>query len=184
MADIVELLGRALDETGTIVDAVTTDQMDLPAVGDWSVRTVIGHLVRGNENTAAVAEGRPRNPERIADVGDDPKGMYHRTAGEVIAAWSDRAKLDGEYQSPFGPIPGRALLTLRLADNITHGWDIAHATGQTPPYDDEVVQTAMDFARARLAGNRGPGGAFGPSVPVPDDAPPIDRLAAFLGRTP
>lgn len=182
--DIVELLGRALDETGTVVDGVRPEQMTLIAVGEWDVRTVIAHLVRGNENTAAVAEGRPRNPERIADVGDDPKGAYHRSAGEVKAAWRDPTKLDAEYESPFGAIPGRALLTLRLADNVTHGWDIAHATGQAPPWDDQVVQTALEYAQARLAGNRGPGGAFGPSVPVSDDAPAIDRLVAFLGRTP
>jgi uncharacterized protein (TIGR03086 family) len=182
--DIVELLGRALEETGTVVDGVSADQMNRPGVGEWDVRTVIGHLVRGNENTAAVAEGRPRNPERVADVGDDPQGAYHRSVDQVKAAWSDRTKLDKEYESPFGPTPGRALLTLRLADNVTHGWDIAHATGQPPPWDGEVVQTALEFAHARLAGNRGPGGAFEQPVPVPDDAPAIDRLVAFLGRTP
>jgi uncharacterized protein (TIGR03086 family) len=182
--DIIDMLGRALDQTGTIVDGVPPEQMDLPAVGEWSVRTVIAHLTRGNENTAAAARGEPRNPDPIADVGGDPAGAYRRSAAAVKAAWHDPAQLRAEYPSPFGPIPGQALLTLRMADNLTHGWDVAHATGQKPSYDEDIVQTAMDFAQTRLAGNRGPGGAFGPPVSVSADLPTIDRLAAFLGRTP
>lgn len=181
---VIELLGGALDETGAIVDGVRADQMEVPACGDWDVRTVIAHLVRGNQNTAAVAEGKPRQPNPIADVGNDPKGAYRASAEDVKRAWHDEAQLDQEFQSPLGAIPGRALLTLRLADNVTHGWDLARATGQTLPYHDDVVAAALAFAEAQLGGNRVPGGAFGPSVSVSDDLPPIDRLAAFLGRTP
>jgi hypothetical protein len=32
--------------------------------------------------------------------------------------------------------------------------------------------------------SRGPGKAFGPEVPVPDDAPSYDRLAGWFGRDP
>jgi uncharacterized protein (TIGR03086 family) len=183
--DIIELLGRALDQTGTIVEGVRQDQWDLPTpCTDWDVRTLVGHLVRGNENTAAVAEGRERQPHPIADVGDDPKEAFRRTAPELIRAWREHGELDRPYQTPLGMMPGRALLTLRLADNITHGWDLARATEQTPPYDDDLVQTALTFAQATLSGNRPPGGAFAPSVATPDDIPAIDRLAAFLGRQP
>ena len=57
--DVIELLGRALRQTGTIVDGVRADQMGLATpCAEWDVRTIIGHLVRGNETSAAVAEGR------------------------------------------------------------------------------------------------------------------------------
>lgn len=181
--DIVDLLERALDETGRIVAGVRSDQLASPTpCGDWDVRTVIGHLVRGNQNTAAVAEGGPRQPNPIADVGDDPIGAYRESAEEVKRAWQVSGRLGATYQSPLGTLPGSALLTLRMADNLTHGWDLARATGQAPQYDDDVVEVAMTFATEQLGGNRVPGGAFAPSVAVPDGAPAIDRLAAFLGR--
>jgi uncharacterized protein (TIGR03086 family) len=181
----VHLLERALEQTGVIVERIAPNQLDLPTpCKDWNVRTVIAHLVRGNENTAAVAEGRPRQPSPIADVGDDPKGAYRTSARTVKEAWRDESRLDAEYMTPLGPMPGRALLALRLADNVTHGWDLARATGQTPRYDDDVVQAAVAFAEAQLVGNRGPGGAFAPAVSAPEDVPAIDRLAAFLGRQP
>jgi len=102
----------------------------------------------------------------------------------VKRVWREGGQLDQQYQTPLGMIPGRALLTLRLADNVTHGWDLAKATGQIPGYDGDVVQTALAFAETQLTGNRVPGGAFGLPVSVPDDLPAIDRLAAFLGRQP
>ena len=183
--DIVDLVGRALDRTGAIIDGIQREQLNLSTpCEDWSVRTVIAHLVRGNENTAAVAEGRPRQPAPIADVGDDPKGAYRRSARAVKEAWQDAARLEEQYPTPLGSLPGRALLTLRLADNVTHGWDLAKASGQRPEYDDDVVQTAVAFAETQLAGNRRPGGAFAPAVSVAEDLPAIDRLAAFLGWRP
>jgi uncharacterized protein (TIGR03086 family) len=148
------------------------------------VQTVIAHLVRGNQNTAAAAEGRPRQPNPIADVGGDPKGAYRASADEVKRAWHDSSQLQGLYETALGTMPGQALLSLRLSDNVTHGWDLARATGQAPAYDEEVVAAALAFAEAQLAGGRAPGGPFAPPVPLPDDAPAIDRLAAFLGRNP
>lgn len=181
--NIIEVLGRTLDETAVIVDGIRDDQWSLPTpCGDWDVRTVVAHLVRGNENTAAVAEGRPRQPTPIADVGDDPKGAYRAAMAAVKRAWKDEGQLQQMYDTPLGNVPGQALLTLRLSDNVTHGWDLARATGQSPDYDDEVVGIALAFAERQLAGGRQPGGPFAPSVPVSDDVPAIDRLAAFLGR--
>lgn len=181
---VIELLGRTLDQTGAIVDGIKPDQMGLRACGDWDVRTLIAHLVRGNQNAAAAAEGRPRQPNPIAEVGDDPKGAYRTSVEEVKRAWHDPSQLDGLYETALGKMPGNALLSLRLSDNVTHGWDLARATGQTPDYDEDVVAAALSFAEAQLAGGRAPGGPFAPPVPVSGDAPPIDRLAAFLGRTP
>ncbi|HZU14367.1 MAG TPA: TIGR03086 family metal-binding protein [Chloroflexota bacterium] len=181
--DIVELLGRALDETGRIITGIRADQWKGPTpCEEWDVRTVVGHLVRGNQNTAAVAEGRPRDPNPIADVGADPVRAYHESAETVMRVWRQAGRLDEDYPTPLGMFPGHRLLSLRLADNVTHGWDLARATGQTPNYPDEVVAAATAFAETQFADNRPPGGAFAPSASAPDNAPPIDRLAAFLGR--
>ena len=183
--DLIDLYGRALDQTGQIVAGVRPDQLDAPTpCSAWSVRTLLGHLVRGNQNIAAAAAGQPRQPNPIADVGDDPVRAYQESAAAARQAWQDAALLDQSYPGPLGMLPGRALLTLRVADTVTHGWDLARATGQEARYDDDIVQTALTFAAARWSGDRPPGGPFAPPVAVPDDLPPIDRLAAYLGRQP
>jgi uncharacterized protein (TIGR03086 family) len=67
---------------------------------------------------------------------------------------------------------------------VAHAWDLAKATGQQPAFDPDVVQAATQFAHSTMPKDRPPGMPFAPPVPVPDDLSELDRLAAFLGRTP
>lgn len=61
----------------------------------------------------------------------------------------------------------------------TRGWDLAKATDQQMPTDDMDVDQVLDGMKRSLEPEaRQPG--FGPEV----QPRPIDRLAAFLGRTP
>lgn len=181
--DIVELHERALAQTGQIVAGVEPEQFGLPTpCTEWDVRTLLGHLVRGNQNTAAAAESTPRQPNPIADPSDDPIAEYQESAEAAKRAWRQSGRLDQSYQTPFGMLPGQGLLSLRLIETVTHGWDLARATGQEPRFDDDLVQAAMTLAQARLSGPRPPGLPFGPVVEVGNDRPAIDRLAGFMGR--
>ena len=47
---------------------------------------------------------------------------------------------------------------------------------------DDLSEQALSFVRIKLA-TQPRTGRFEPTQPVADDAPAIDRLAAFLGRT-
>jgi uncharacterized protein (TIGR03086 family) len=186
--DIVRLHESALDETARLVDGVRPDQMGLPTpCSEWDVRTLIAHLVGGNVRFLDVAEGKPR-PERTSvssDVlGDDPAGAYRRSAEALKQAWRDPSRLDQQCELPVGVMPGRAALNLHLVETVAHAWDLAKATGQQPAFDPDVVQAAAQFARSTLPEDRPPGMPFAPPVPVPDDLSELDRLAAYLGRTP
>lgn len=92
--------------------------------------------------------------------------------------------MERTYDSPTGPIPGPALVRLRCAEELIHGWDLARATGQS------TDGLPADLAEEALAGIRGPLGdgpreglPFDPPQPAAEDAPAIDRLAAFCGRS-
>ena len=69
------------------------------------------------------------------------------------------------------------------ADVFMHSWDLARAGGQDAGLDE-------DFAARLLEGMRPieqllrDSGQYGPAVPVPDDAPVVDRLMGFIGRDP
>ncbi len=82
-------------------------------------------------------------------------------------------------------LPGDGALTMVMWETLVHGNDLAVATGQSwrPPAD--AAQVVLPFAAAMLTDEyRGPGKDFGPEVTVPDDAPALDRLIGFSGRTP
>jgi len=169
--DIIGLHDRAVDGTARLVDGVGPEQMGLPTpCPDWDVRALLTHLVAGSCH---------------ADLlGDDPAAAYRRSAAALHAAWQDPALLDRQFEIPIGILPGRAAFNVRLVETVIHGWDLAKATGQHPAFDPEVVRTAAQFAQSGLSGDRPPGAPFAPPVAVADELPEIDRLAAFLGRTP
>ncbi|MBI2755205.1 MAG: TIGR03086 family protein [Chloroflexi bacterium] len=188
----LEALGRACAATAALVNAVQSDQWsNATPCAEWNARALINHLVRGNRMAAALLRGeqpsRPGStpPATAAEqLGDDPFSAYSASASELQAAFSRPNVLDGVYQAPVGPVPGATLLDLRITELLVHGWDLAQATGQPARLPEDLAEVELAFAR----GDRAPrvprtGHPFGPIQPVPDDAPAIDRLAAYLGRS-
>jgi hypothetical protein len=54
-----------------------------------------------------------------------------------------------------------------LMETITHGWDLATATGQPTPYSDAAIAAALDTCRGMLSPQyRGEGMPFGEEVGV------------------
>jgi uncharacterized protein (TIGR03086 family) len=184
--DILDLYERALDQTGRIVDNIQPNQLSSPTpCSEWDVRTLLAHMVGGNWNSAARAEGKASQADESGDLlGDNPAAAYRQSAEAAKRAWSEPGRLDQLYEMPMGTLPGQAVISIRLLETVAHGWDLARGTGQVPAYDDDVVQAALGVAQANLGGERPPGFPFAPAVETAGDLLAIDRLAAFLGRQP
>jgi uncharacterized protein (TIGR03086 family) len=185
-------LDTALDGTGQLVGAVTAEQWDLPTpCADWTVRQLVNHLVGGNRLFIRVLRGEPLPPpDQLGrrgsedQLGNDPATAFRSSAHELLEAVRTPGVLERTYTVPAGTLPGPAVVHLRTVETLVHGWDLARATGQRVPFPDELAQQELTFSRdllGRLPEGRQP---FGPSRPVADDAPAVDRLAALLGRSP
>jgi uncharacterized protein (TIGR03086 family) len=91
--------------------------------------------------------------------------------------------LESVYDAPFGTARGTALVHVRIAENLVHGWDLARATRQPGDFPDDVAGRVLVRSQQRLTSRpEGPGAPFAAEVPVLPDAPAIDRLAGWLGR--
>jgi uncharacterized protein (TIGR03086 family) len=190
--DPIRPLAAALDGTGRLVTAVRADQWQLPTpCTDWTVRRLLDHLVGGNRLATRVLRGEPLPPldqlgRRGAEdqLGGDPPAAYRATAAELLEALRGPGVLERTHTLPAGTLPGPAVVHLRTVETLVHGWDLARATGREIPFPDELAAGELALSRdllTRLPEGRQP---FGPSQPVADDAPAIDRLAALLGRAP
>lgn len=170
----VSILSRALDQAGDVLAAVHADQLTQPTpCGDWDVAHLIGHLVNAPARFLEMARGaqpdwsaapRPATLNWAADFRSNADDLIHHwhQAGDAV----DSGQVDWQ-----------------TAEIAVHTWDVAQATGQSPPLLPEVAERALAFMQAMLTpDNRGE--AFAPPVQVPDDAPVYDRLAAFAGREP
>jgi uncharacterized protein (TIGR03086 family) len=182
-APLVEQLGRAFDAVAGLISNIRTDQWSAPTpCTDWTVRQVVNHLIGMNRVFAALLAGQPPLPRPSADhVEDDPVGAYCDSAAALQAAFGRPGVLERAYQGPLGTATGADRLKIRLYDLLAHGWDLAQATEQPVDLPDDLAEESLAFARTQLAG-QGRQGRFGPAQIVAEQAPAIERLAAFLGR--
>jgi uncharacterized protein (TIGR03086 family) len=179
----VEKLGQALAAVGDLVTGIRPTQWSAPTpCTDWTARQLVNHLVGMNRVFAALL-GDQSPPRPSADhLGDDPPGAYHDSAVALRTAFDQPGVLARSYQGPLGAATGAERLQIRLYDLLAHGWDLAQATGQPAVLPDDLAEQALAFVRTQLS-EQARTTRFGPAQLVADDAPAIERLVAFLGRS-
>jgi uncharacterized protein (TIGR03086 family) len=125
-------------------------------------------------------------PEPTTEQPEDFVSAYRAAAESALAAWTSPGALEGTCRMPFGAEwPATTAAGVNATDILVHGWDLAKATGQDPALDPALAGAILDFCQVAITDEiRAGRGAFGPIVPVADDAPPTDRLVGFLGRQP
>jgi uncharacterized protein (TIGR03086 family) len=179
---IFDGLIRASTVVGDLIDQITGDQWTAPTpCTEWNVREVVTHLVGINLVFVAILEEGPM-PERGHDVlGSDPARAYRRSAAELQVAAAQPGALERSHATALGVATGAERLQWRITDLLTHGWDLMQATGIEAELPDDLVKQSLTFALAQLP-HQSRNGRFADPQPIPDDAPPIERLAAFTGR--
>jgi uncharacterized protein (TIGR03086 family) len=123
--------------------------------------------------------------------GEDPTSEDHVAAFENASrAAGDAFKAPGAtdkvFKMSWGDTPGSVALTLAIADATIHGWDLAKGTGQEIAIGDDIAQEVHVTTSQMLEPNGSfpRGDSFSPPVEVPDNAPIVDRMVAYLGRQP
>ena len=197
--------GRGVAIATQVIGAIRPDQLDLPTpCPEYDVRGLLGHMVGAMRRVVAMGEGR--NPLSVVPMVDGvPDDGWPQAWAEVAhacqAAFTDDAALEQEVVLPWRTGTAAEQLLGYLNEVTVHTWDLAQATGQDPEWDPEVLETAWAAIHTSLpvaeradlfeaitanlpAGVPAPPRAFADAVPVPDDAPMIERLVAWNGRQP
>lgn len=149
-------------------------------VDGWTARDVVQHLVGwfGGFLSAGGVQ-LPAGPS----AADDPVGAWRHHADAVQALIDERG--EEEFTHPYvGAHPlARAADQFYTSDIFMHSWDLARATGQEPRLDEAFAGQLLGGMQPIEAMLRD-SGQYGPAVPVPDDAPVVERLMGFVGRDP
>ena len=169
----IDALSRALDQTADVLSAISADQLSDPTpCGDWDVASLVAHVVATPRNFATMLSGGQPDWSAKPSLPADWTAEFRSGADELLRMWRDA----DETASPES-------VDWQTAEFAVHSWDLVLATAQSTNLDAGVAQRGYDFMRSALTpDNRGE--AFAAPVPVPQDAPIYDRLAAFAGRDP
>ncbi|MBS1691703.1 MAG: TIGR03086 family protein [Actinobacteria bacterium] len=157
-----------------------------PCTG-FTVADLLGHLLGACRRVAAV--GRGEDPLSVntgapfAPV-DDWDAAYEAVAHEIQAAWTDDATLERTVVMPWATMSTREMLGIYTNEVTVHTWDLAHATGQSPDWDPQVLDASFTAMRTALPADGREIAPFADVVPTGIDAPLLDRLVAWNGRRP
>ncbi|MFD7443358.1 TIGR03086 family metal-binding protein [Streptomyces sp. NPDC059909] len=155
----------------------------------YAVRELLAHVV-GLCTAFRDAARKDFGPTTGTDPGtvewvlaDDWSTELPRLLDELVTAWRAPGAGDGDTQAGGVTFPAAIAGRVALNELLVHGWDLARATGQD--YDPDEASLAVSYGLMKPAGDDpGRDGMFGPVVPVPDDAPLLDRVVGLSGRSP
>lgn len=153
-----------------------------PCAG-WDVRTLMGHLLGTAERALGTAEGRATRgvPHVVTGIADaDLAGTYAGLVGRIVRSFGG-LRGDDPVRAPWGACTAARAVRGFTIETVTHGWDLAVATGA--PADapagvaERCLETAGEIVPARLRGVM-----YDEAVQAAADASPTERLANLLGH--
>jgi uncharacterized protein (TIGR03086 family) len=194
------MTGRTLDTldlgpqaliVARLASGVTEAQLDgsTPCPG-FAVHNMLGHLAglavafrdAGRKDLGVTTDTSPNDV--VPDIGPRWREELPKALDELAEAWRDPAAWTGETRAGGVSLPGAVAGAVAADELVVHGWDLARATGQEYEPDAGALRASYEFLVAAAEDPSRGGGIFGPVVPVPDDAPLLDRAIGFSGRDP
>ncbi|MET9382377.1 TIGR03086 family metal-binding protein [Streptomyces sp. NPDC002928] len=155
---------------------------------DYAVRHMLGHLYglatafrdAARKDLGVTTDTSPE--AAVPDIGPGWREQLPEVLDELADAWRDPAAWTGMTRAGGVDLPGAVAGAVVADELVIHGWDLARATGQEYDPDPDALRAAYGFLLA--AADDPDRGIFGPVVPVPDDAPLLDRALGLSGRDP
>ena len=203
--DTRPLFAQALATARAAVGSVSAGQLELSTpCAEFDVRALLGHLTAVVQRVAAVGQGKSAFsvPDTVEGIADDAwLATWDSAIAEQQRVWSDDSVLTTIITLPWASLPGSAILGMYTNEVSVHTWDLAQAVGYQPSWNEGALKLAMqtmfhalpadgraeefEAARANMPEeHRDFTPPFAEVVAVSSDAPLIDRLVAWNGRSP
>jgi uncharacterized protein (TIGR03086 family) len=191
MADTTLDLGPQTLVIARLAEGVSDARLaDATPCPDCAVRNMLGHLLHlsvafrdaARKDLGVTTDTDPG--AATPDIGPDWRSELPKVLDELADAWRDPAAWTGMTRAGGIDLPGEVAGAVAVDELVIHGWDLARATGQNYTPDPAALRASHDFLLAAAEDPTRGGGIFGPVVPVPADAPLLDRAVGLSGRDP
>jgi uncharacterized protein (TIGR03086 family) len=173
-----------------LAEGVSEEQLNAPTpCPDYAVRNLLGHLLGLSlafRDAARKDLGPTTNTDpgsSLPDVTPTWRSALPALLDELAEAWRDPDAWTGHTRAGGIDLPGAVAGMVATDELVVHGWDLARATAQPYSSDAAALRAAYDLL-APAADDPDSSGFFGPAVPVPADAPLLDKVIGLSGRDP
>lgn len=174
----------ALGWVTQLMTAVQTSQLNVRTpCEDFDVRSLMGHLIGTAHRGLATARRVPTRdiPHVITDVPDSESApTYARLSASIREAWSPLAA-DDTVVPPWGPCTALEAARGFTVETVTHGWDLADATGQPSNAPNGIADRCLSYAAA-VVPDRLRGVSYDAPVVAAGTFSTTEQLAHLLGH--
>jgi uncharacterized protein (TIGR03086 family) len=192
--DVFVLADRALND---VVARIRDDQWSMPMPPNFmrrgsdpapTLREIINYHAYDEAWVPAMLEGKTMD-EVGQDafkgdlLGDEPRANFAALVERAIAAVRGLDDLQRTVHLTYGDYPAREYFWHTTQFRALRAHDIARVISVEPNLPPELVQAVWDQVSPHAEEWRSYG-VFPPAVPVPEDAPLLDRLLGTTGRDP
>jgi uncharacterized protein (TIGR03086 family) len=182
-------LSPAAARMAELIRNISDDQLTGPTpCPDYSLGDLVDHVggfavafTRAANKEIPPGGTQPPSPD-ASRLTDDWRRRIPADLAALAAAWQQPDAWSGMTHAGGVDLPGEVAGVVALDELVIHGWDVARATGQPFEVDSRSLDAVADFVQGFSAD--GTPGLFGSRVPVPDNAPELDRVIGMAGRDP
>jgi uncharacterized protein (TIGR03086 family) len=189
MTDI-QLLARAAAPLTEIIGNIKPDQLAAQTpCAEYDVRKLVNHLLFWGPSLEGAARKEIVLPLAEAETDldlteGDWAAALRAHVERTVAAWSQPAAWEGvTYMGGPMELPATMVGGMVVGELVVHGWDLARATGQSPTWDDGLIEYVYEEV-VKTAEQGREMGIYGPEVPVAASSSTLDRALALTGRDP
>ncbi|MFF7354572.1 MULTISPECIES: TIGR03086 family metal-binding protein [Streptomyces] len=184
-------LGPQARIVARLAESVTDEQLSAPTpCPEYAVRQLLGHLHMlsvafrdaARKDLGATTDTSP--DAFVPDIAPGWRADLPKALDELADAWRDPAAWTGMTRAGGVDLPGEVAGAVVADELVIHGWDLARATGRPYAPDPAALDSVHGFLLAAAADPDRGDGIFGPVVPVPPEAPLLDRAVGLSGREP
>lgn len=144
---------------------------------EFTVGDLLDHLVVSLRRLGAMAGAEVRD---LPSAAAEPRVAF--VAQQTLEAWQGRG-LEGTVKAGDNEMPATFAASILFLELLIHAWDLASATDQKPEVADELGTYGLERAHEVISPSLRAGGSFADPVEIHAEAPVLDRLVAFSGRT-
>ena len=152
----------------------------------WSVRRLASHALNNQLVWAGLVTGQQLVAVEdamgaVAIAGDLGPVAVDVTA-RVMALWRTDGILDAVHTTPFGELPGSAVIDFAIIDAAAHAWDLSTSVGRPFEFDPAQMPVLTEVVAATCTEAAREHGLIKPPPEVPADATETERLMSAAGR--
>jgi uncharacterized protein (TIGR03086 family) len=186
--DQLATLELAVNELRGVIASLDDSEMDTTTGCEpWTIRQLASHALNSQllwvgiltgEDTVSMEDTMGAVPYDgdLVPIADD-------AATRSLATWGADGVLEGMHTTPFGEVPGAAVVNFPTIDALAHSWDISTALGRSIDFAPEAIPAISAVIEAACTDATREMGLFGAATEAPADATDTERLMAAAGRT-